>query len=56
MREEKLRALKQTRKTSGFGGVKKYPDPLLKIGSTIGNAIVDQVKFGVKLKIDLSNF
>lgn len=49
-----IRELKKQERKNWFE--KRYPDQLLQIGSTTGNLIINQVKFGIRLKIDYNAF
>ena len=56
LRREKYNVIKQFRKNNQFKTGRNYPDPLLKIGASRGNSIINSVKFGMRLKIDYNAF
>lgn len=57
MRRQKYRVIRQLRKTENRGWQgKQYPDPLLQIGSVVGNSIIKNVKFGLRMQINYNAF
>ena len=57
MREQKYRVIRQLKKNEkGNWQGKRYPDPLLQIGSLVGNSIIKNVKFNLRMKIDYNAF
>ena len=57
IRQQKYKVIRELKKQErkNWSG-KRYPDQLLQIGSTTGNLIINQVKFGIRLKIDYNAF
>lgn len=56
LRQKKYRVIKQLKKNESKKFSRRYPDALLQIGSTMGKAIINNVKFGIRLKIDYNAF